>query len=100
MMNVEPTQVPEWLGAADVAAGGGGADVVLAGRDEQAVVDVGGHASTVVREALEAPPSGDTSTGPQAVVAAAATRISASRRAVRWCIIVNSPSSYEDLPTR
>src|SRR5262245_53303040 len=90
MMNVEPTHVPEWLGAADVAAGSGGAAVVLAGVGELAMVDVVGDASTVVGDAVtvEVPAIGDTATGPQAVVAAAVTRISASRRAVRWCIVI------------
>jgi hypothetical protein len=83
-MNVEPTHELDWLGATDVAAGPGSVAVGLAGL----------AAGDVVADPLvfALPPRGDTSTGPQPVVAAAATRISTSRRAVRW-YMVKPPSS-------
>jgi hypothetical protein len=83
MMNVEPTQVPEGLGAADVVGGVVPTAVGLAVDVVEFVADP---------FAVGVPPRGDTSTGPHAVVAAAATRISTSRRAADWYIVI-PPSS-------
>jgi hypothetical protein len=85
MVNVEPTHVPDGLGAADVGAGVVAAAVGLAVVD---VVDV-----VVDPLVVGVPPRGDTSTGPHPVVAAAATRSSASRRAIVAYIVI--PPSWD-----
>jgi hypothetical protein len=87
MMNVEPTHAPDWLGAAVVVAGVVPAAVGLAVVDVVAVAVAVAVADSFV---VEVPPRGDTSTGPHAVVAAAATRISASRRAIRMYMVIPS----------